>query len=138
MIGPEDSPLPDPVDQILGGMSALSVVFWVLAIAALIAFVVKLWPALSQFVTIVNATAGLPAYIARADERHARLEEKVDGIFHETHNNDGSSIKDSVDRIEKSINDEVKPTLGRLAAADDELWSALDNTQNPNEGDSNV
>lgn len=83
---------------------------------------------------LLAAVQGLPAYIARADERHERLEEKVDGIFHETHNNDGSSVKDAVDRIERSIDEEVKPALVKLAQADDDLWSALDDTQNPNDG----
>lgn len=128
---PEESPLPDWIDRLLGEMSALQMLFWLIAVIALVAAIVKVWPALSQFVTIVNATAGLPDYIARADERHKRLEDKVDGIYHETHNNDGSSIKDSVDRIETSINRDVTPALAKLAQSDDDLWAALDDTQQP-------
>lgn len=124
---------PDWLKFLLADTSALQLVFWLIAIGALIAVVVKLWKPLSQFVQIVNATAGLPEYIARADERHKRLEAKVDGIYHETHNNDGSSVKDAVDRIENSINNEVKPTLERLAKADDDLWAEFDRTHDPEE-----
>lgn len=124
---------PDWLKFLLADTSALQLVFWVIAIGTLVAVIVKLWPALSQFVQIINATAGLPEYIARADERHERLERKVDGIFHETHNNDGSSVKDAVDRIEKAINKEVKPTLEQLARSDDDLWAELDRTQEPTE-----
>lgn len=124
---------PDWLKVILADMSALQLVFWLTAIGALIAVVVKLWKPISLFVQIINATAGLPEYIARADERHERLERKVDGIFHETHNNDGSSVKDAVDRIERSINKEVKPALEQLARSDDDLWAELDRTQEPTE-----
>lgn len=96
--------------------------------------VVALARAVVNSAQILEAVQGLPAYIDRADERHDRLEEKVDGIYHETHNNDGSSVKDAVDRIEKSIDEDVKPTLVRLAASDDDLWAAFDDTQKP-EGD---
>lgn len=130
---PEVTGVPDWLQVLLADTSALQLVFWIGAIGALIAVVVKVWPALSQFVEIINATAGLPDYIKRADDRHKRLESKVDGIYHETHNNDGSSVKDAVDRIEKSINEEVKPTLLALAKADDDLWEEIERTQSPEE-----
>jgi hypothetical protein len=39
---------------------------------------------------------------------------KIDGIHHETHKNGGSSIKDSQDRMEKVLNEDVLPRLGAL------------------------
>ncbi len=95
---------------------------------------------------ILAAVQGLPGYIDRADaraadadERHARLEKKVDGIYHETHNNDGSSIKDSVDRIELGVKglyprvDVVEEKVAALGAADDEIRAELEDTRNPKE-----
>lgn len=128
--------------DVLEGVSVWDAILAVVALVAAVVFVKKrAWQGIVAFARgIVNsaellaAVQGLPAYIARADERHERLEEKVDGIFHETHNNDGSSVKDAVDRIERSIDEEVKPALVKLAQADDDLWSALDDTQNPNDG----
>lgn len=93
---------------------------------------------------ILASVQGLPAYIERADARaadadarHDRLEGKVDGIYHETHNNDGSSIKDSVDRIELGVRglygrvDTVEEKVGALSAADDEIRAELEDTRNP-------
>lgn len=127
------SAIPEEVKTLLADTTALQLIFWIAALVALIGVVIKIWPALSKFVEIVNATAGLPAYIERQDARHKRLESKVDGIYHETHNNDGSSVKDAVDRIEKSINEEVKPGLQALAKADDDLWQEIERTQSPEE-----
>lgn len=140
-ISPEDSPLPDAIDAILADTSALAFLFWVIALIALIALIVKLWPAVSQFVKTVNAFVGLPAFMERAEANHRELSAKVDSIHHEVNYNNGGSVKDSqarteaaVERIEKSIDEELKPAILKLTQADDELWAALDDTQKP-EGD---
>lgn len=138
--------------DLLDSVSVWDAVVWVAVIVAGIWFIYKKgWQSVIAFARglvnaaeILTSVQGLPAYIERADARaatadarHDRLEAKVDGIYHETHNNDGSSVKDAVDRIEKSIDEYVKPTLVRLAASDDDLWAALDDTQKP-EGDTDV
>lgn len=71
-------------------------ILWVLLIGAAIMLLIKSWPLISNSVQIVDALVKLPD-----------LAEKVDSIHHETHNNDGSSIKDSVDRIERHLG--IKP-----------------------------
>lgn len=135
--------MPQWLVDFLDGVSLWDGILWLAGLGFLIWFVrVKGWRGLVAFARGIIASAellaavqGLREFMERTDERHARLEEKVDGIFHETHNNDGSSVKDAVDRIERSIDEEVKPALAKLAQADDELWSALDDTQNPDEGE---
>lgn len=73
---------------------------------------------------ILEAVQGLPKYITDSKAQYARLEKKVDDIHHETHKNDGSSVKDAVDRTEKSVAglhgrmDAVEQTLTSLADAD--------------------
>lgn len=127
--------MPEWLSFLLADTSALQLVFWFVAIGALVAVIVKLWPALSQFVTIMNAVTGLPDYITRADERTERLEQKVDGIYHETHKNDGSSVKDAVDRIEVGVAglhtkvEELAASDEELRAADAELRTDLENTR---------
>ncbi|AXA97577.1 hypothetical protein CEP17_14765 [Microbacterium sp. PM5] len=93
---------------------------------------------------ILASVQGLPSYIERADaraeaadKRHDRLEGKVDGIYHETHNNDGSSTKDAVDRVEIGVKglygrmDAIEEKVLALSAADEELRAELEDTRNP-------
>lgn len=102
-MAPDAPPLPDWLAYLLADTSLLQAVFWVVAIGSLIALIVKLWPAIGKFVLIVNATAGLPAYIERADERHEDLAQKVTEIHHEVHFNNGTSVKDAAVRTESRV-----------------------------------
>lgn len=138
----------------LDGISLWDAVTWLFVLIAAGVFVYKKgWQSIIAFARgLVNAAEilasvqGLPAYIERADaraaaadERHDRLEGKVDGIFHETHNNDGSSVKDSVDRIELGVKglygriDTVENKVIALGKADEELRAELEDTRNPKE-----
>ena len=51
---------------------------------------------------------------------------KIQGIFHETHKNDGSSIKDSQDRTEATIKNDVLPALSTLATANDDIRADIE------------
>lgn len=128
-------------------VSVWDAALWVVGAVLLVWFVKnKAWRGVVAFARgIVNsaellaAVQGLPAYIARADKRHEQLSAKVDGIYHETHNNDGSSIKDSVDRIEMGVKglyprvDTVEEKVLALNAADEALRAELEDTRNPKE-----
>jgi len=135
--------VPEWLKFLLSDASALQLVFWIIAIGALIAVIVKLWPSLSQFVNIMNAVTGLPVFIAETkvtlDKTGATLAAQdlmlqsqdvaIKSIYHETHNNNGSSIKDSQDRTEKLVKEEVLPRLKTLADADDQLRKDLEDTR---------
>jgi len=128
--------MPEWLTFLLADTSALQLIFWVIAIIALIGAIVKLWPALSQAVTIVNAVTGLPSFIAKTGATLAAqdlmLQSQdlaIKSIYHETHNNNGSSIKDSQDRTERMVTLEVLPRLKQLADADEELREELERTQ---------
>lgn len=138
----------------LEGISLWDAIIWLAAIAAAAWFIKsKGWRSLTAFARgIINAAEilasvqGLPAYIERADqraaaadERHNRLEGKVDAIYHETHNNDGTSIKDATDRIELGVKglyervDTVERKIAALSDADDQIRAELEDTRNPKE-----
>lgn len=104
-------------------ISVAQAVLWVLGVLAIITFVVKVWPKLRALVKLVDALAILPAFIERTDTKLAE-------IHHETHNNDGSSIKDSVDRIELGVRGLYNRT-DALEAADTKLREDLENTRPP-------
>jgi len=136
----------------LDSVSVWDAIVWLALVIAGVVFLYKRgWRSIIAFARgLINAAEilasvqGLPAYIERADQRaaaadqrHDRLEGKVDAIYHETHNNDGSSIKDSVDRIEIGVRglygrvDTVEEKVVALSAADDELRAELEDTRNP-------
>lgn len=138
--------------DLLDGISLWDAITWIAIAAAGIVFIYKKgWRSIIAFARgLINAAEilasvqGLPAYIERADQRaaaadqrHDRLEGKVDAIYHETHNNDGSSIKDSVDRIEIGVRglygrvDTVEQKVVALSDADEQIRAELEDTRNP-------
>lgn len=138
--------------DLLDGISLWDAITWIAIAAAGIVFIYKKgWRSIIAFARgLINAAEilasvqGLPAYIERADQRaaaadqrHNRLEGKVDAIYHETHNNDGSSIKDSVDRIEIGVRglygrvDTVEQKVVALSDADEQIRAELEDTRNP-------
>lgn len=79
--------------------------------------VVRAWPTIKQFVLTVNAITGLPEFMERTDQ-------KIAEIHHETHKNDGSSIKDSSDRTELAVGRVEEGVAGlheRVAAVETSL-----------------
>lgn len=111
------------------------VIATIAALIGLVGLVVKLWPFISNAVAIVNALVKLP----QIDVRLGRLERQVDDIHHETHKNDGSSIKDAMGRVEEGVAglhgrmDDVDRQLAVLTREDEALWAAIEETQNPEE-----
>ena len=119
-------PAPDPMMPELfpkwfiewaGSVTLLELLFYALAIAAAIrwgrrwgAAVVAGAKGIVAFAATLASIRGLTAFIARTDatladqtKTMAAQSDKIAGIFHETHNNDGSSIKDSGERTELAV-----------------------------------
>lgn len=116
----------DQLRALVGDLSAVQLVLWVLAIIALALFLVKVWPLVTKFVATVNALADLPAKLAKIDS----IEAQVKDIHHETHFNSGTSIKDATVRIETKL--EGLQIL--MESRDDEISERVDdleNTMNP-------
>ncbi|MFF1633982.1 hypothetical protein [Leifsonia sp. NPDC058248] len=91
-------------------VSLWDIVLWLLVAGGIVLFVKKGWPALRRFAVailsfakMVDAVAGLPAFIKRTDATLTAQDLRIAEIHHETHKNDGSSIKDSSDRTEAAV-----------------------------------
>jgi hypothetical protein len=130
-------------------VSLWDIVLWVAAAAAVILFLKKGWPALRRFAAaflnfakMVDAVAGLPAFIARTDATLTAQDARIAEIHHETHKNDGSSIKDSSDRTEAAVArveegvaglhgrmDEVERGVKELGTEQDDLRNDFENTR---------
>lgn len=127
--------MPEWLTFLLADTSALQLVFWIIAISALIGTIVKLWPSLTAFVRIVNATAGLPDFIERTDATLLAQDEKIAEIHHEVNYNNGGSVKDAVSRVETGVAglyvkvQELADADASLAAADAVLRKELEDTR---------
>lgn len=124
-------------EVLLGDITLLQAVLWIVAAAVFIGVVVKLWPFVRNAVAIVDALVALPA-----------MAKQVKSIHHELHPNGGTSMKDALGRVEKGVErlDDTSDRLERgvrglyeevgalaaedkrLAAADEQLRQDLDNT----------
>lgn len=122
--------VPEWLEFLLADTSALQLVFWAVAIVALITAIVRLWPFLKNAVQIVDALVQLPALAKRV----TAMQRQIDSIHHETHTNNGSSIKDALGRVEKGVSglhgrmDDVDRQLTSLAREDEALWREIENT----------
>lgn len=117
-------------NTLFGDLRAAQVALWIVAAVLLIGLVVKLWPFVKNAVAIVDALVALPAMTKQITQ----MQTQIDGIHHETHKNDGSSIKDAVARVEEGVSglhgrmDDVDRQLASLASEDEALWRVFDNT----------
>ena len=122
--------VPDWLKFLLADTSALQLVFWAVAIVALITALVRLWPFLKNAVQIVDALVQLPALAKRV----TAMQGQINSIHHETHTNNGTSIKDALGRVEEGVSglhgrmDDVDRQLTSLAREDEALWREIENT----------
>lgn len=118
--------------------SLVAVIAWVVIAVIVILFVWRIWPLISKSVRALDALGQLEKHMSDTkttlqalDDRMDGLETKVNSIHHETHRNDGSSIKDAVKRIEDTQATEVEAAetfrqlhgqqFGALVMKDEEL-----------------
>lgn len=122
----------------------------VLGLIVIVPIVVKVWPFISNGVAIVNTLVKLPELVTKIEgfnQGLTALKAQVSEIHHETHRNDGSSIKDLTVRIEESLRGlhgrmdavesdtkEIRAQIDVLKREDDAIWKVLDDTQ-PDEPD---
>lgn len=118
--------------------SLVAVIAWVVIAVIVILFLWKIWPLISKAVRAIDSLGGLAdhmevtnAAIATLTADFGKMKASVDDIHHETHKNDGSSIKDAVKRIEDvqatevEVNSEFRALhlqqFGALVQKDEEL-----------------
>lgn len=72
------------------------IIWTVFILIAVIALLVKAWPAISRAVHIIDIINELPA-------RLDKIESRIEGVEREVTTNGGSSIKDAVKRVEEHL-----------------------------------
>lgn len=139
--------VPDWLVDFLDGVSLWDAIAILGIIVAVVWFIAKKgWRGVMTFARAILATAEvidnvkeLPKFIERTDQTLADHTGQLEGIYHETHNNDGSSIKDQTGRIEVGVKglhgrmDAVEQSIATLSKEDESLWAAIEDTQNPHD-----
>ena len=144
--------VPDWFVDFLDGVTLLDVVLWVILAVTVVFALRKVGPwvlafsrAILSTATLIDSVQGLPAFIKRTDETNttqnatfaeikatlAVQDERIAEIHHETHTNNGSSIKDAVVRTEEVLNTQVLPALKTLQGDGAQLREDFDKAQTP-------
>lgn len=77
--------------QIIATIAVIIIAIFIIARMA-----IRFWPWLRKVMALFDALGQLPAFIARTDTA-------IKDIHHETHRNDGSSLKDAQVRTEEAV-----------------------------------
>lgn len=105
-------------EQFWDAVSVLDVVLVIVGVSLVIGFIAKGWPKIHAGIRLIDALGSLP-------DRLDRIDGRLDDIHHETHKNDGSSIKDAVDRIGKEQSRQAD-MLASLLVSDDQITVVVD------------
>lgn len=124
--------MPEWLTFLLADTSALQLVFWIIAIGALVTVIVKLWPALRQLVTIVDSVTGLPAFIARTDADVARMKTQLENSHVTNLRDDITDAVEAVERVELGVKG-LYQKVDELTQADADIRAELEDTQTPKE-----
>lgn len=112
--------MPDWSKLIPAEWSALELILTVGALIAVIIMTVKLWPALSRFVRVVNALTALPAFIDRTDDTIERLRAQVENDHDENLRDELTALAVTAKRTEEAVAG-VHGRLDQVASKQDAL-----------------
>lgn len=101
-------------ETLLGDVTLVQTVLWIVAAGLAVGVVVKLWPFIRNAVAIVDALVALPA-----------MAKQVKSIHHELHPNGGSSMNDSLRRVEGGVK-RLDDTSDRLERGVKGLYEKVD------------
>lgn len=90
-------------DEFWSSISVFTAAAWVIGFLAVVGFLVKSWPKIRAFVKIMDSLAALPQFMADTTKTLASQDTKIGDIHHEVRYNNGTSVKDGLDRVEKGV-----------------------------------
>lgn len=118
-------------EQTVIDTSLIAVIAWLVIGVIVILFLWKIWPLISKAVRSIDALGTLEQHMIKTNAKLKEMDTRLAEIHHETHKNDGSSIKDAVTRIENKQWSEIEAAeefrqlhtqqFGALVRKDDEL-----------------
>jgi hypothetical protein len=84
-------------------INLLQVAIVIVALYVIARMLMRFWPWLRKVMELTAALAQLPDFIERTDLTLRGQDTAIKSIYHETHQNNGSSLKDAVGRVEKGV-----------------------------------
>jgi hypothetical protein len=84
-------------------ISVFQAVGWALGIAVVLGLIIRAWPKIRALVALIDSLTGLQKFMLDTTTTLTDQNTQIAEIHHETHKNDGSSIKDAVIRSEQAI-----------------------------------
>lgn len=126
-------------------INLFQVAVFIVAIWVVFRLLMRFWPFLRKVMDFTSTLGKLAEFMVRTDNTLADQDVKIESIHHETHHNNGSSLKDAQKRTEEAVERielGVKGLYDRVDASDksdQELRDELERTRPPfsppNQGD---
>ena len=108
-----------PLDwTFLEAINLLQVAIVIVALYVIARLLMRFWPWLRKVMELTAAIAQLPDFIERTDLTLRSQDAALKSIYHETHINSGSTLKDSLGRVEEGVAG-LHLKVAELTAADE-------------------
>ena len=127
-----------PLDwTFLEAINLLQVATVIVALYVIARLLMRFWPWLRKVMELTAAIAQLPDFIERTDITLRGQDTAIKSIYHETHQNNGSSLKDAVDRVEEGVKgiynrlDGLEESVEELHETDEKLSDQIEEQTQP-------
>jgi len=127
-----------PLDwTFLEAINLLQVAIVIVALYVITRLLMRFWPWLRKVMDLTAALAQLPDFIERTDLALHSQDLAIQSIYHETHQNNGSSLKDAVDRVEEGVKgiynrlDGLEESVEELHETDEKLSDQIEEQTQP-------
>ena len=102
-------------------------------------FLIRFWPWLKKVIRFFDALAELPVFMVDTNKTMAEQNVKLADIHHEVHYNNGTSVKDAMDRVELGVKgiyhrlDGLEDSVEELHETDEKLSDQIEEQTQPHE-----
>jgi len=102
-------------------------------------FLIRFWPWLKKVIAFFDALAQLPVFMVDTNKTMAEQNVKLADIHHEVHYNNGTSVKDSMERVELGVKgiyhrlDGLEDSVEELHETDEKLSDQIEEQTQPHE-----
>jgi hypothetical protein len=100
-------------------------------------FLIRFWPWLKKVIAFFDALAQLPVFMVDTNKTMAEQNAKLADIHHEVHYNNGTSVKDSMERVELGVKgiyhrlDGLEESVEVLHETDEKLSDQIEEQTQP-------
>jgi len=122
----------------VSGVQTLATISAIIAgLYVLTRFLIRFWPWLKKVIRFFDALAELPVFMVDTNKTMAEQNVKLADIHHEVHYNNGTSVKDAMDRVELGVKgiyhrlDGLEESVEDLHETDEKLSDQIEEQTQP-------